>query len=222
MGVTLAVFTWGADGSTNAYRVASLSAKKHMASVTWALDSSGRAGGASDSPSNPITAASTRNVSRHNWVGKESVAMAKLVVYTFISSSVGGTETGSYPLVYPLPLLFFLYVLRFCFPPFFSSAGVGVSSVDAAKIPSNPPTADIAPSGLEPLPLSAGFGCGLVGFSWVTLVAFGSLVLPAPWLARSTKLDCLRKANMALYGMRANLSMIVSVPALVPGNDAVT
>jgi hypothetical protein len=56
----------------------------------------------------------------------------------------------------------------------------------------------------------------------VTLVAFGSLVLPAPWLARSTKLDYLRKANMALYGMRANLSMIVSVPALVPGNEAVT
>jgi hypothetical protein len=106
--------------------------------------------------------------------------MARLVVYTFISSSVGGTVTGSYPLVCPLPLFFFLYVLRFCFPPFLSSAGIGVSSVDAVKIPSNPPTADIAPSGLEPLPLSAGFGYGLAGVSWVTLVAFGSLVLPAP------------------------------------------
>ncbi len=113
VGVTLAVFTWGVEGSTNAYRVASLSAKKHMASVTWALDSSGKAGEDSDSPSTPITAASRGNGSRHNWVGKESVAMAKLVVYTFISSSVGGTETGSYPLVYPLPLFFFLYVFLY-------------------------------------------------------------------------------------------------------------
>jgi hypothetical protein len=41
-------------------------------------------------------------------------------------------------------------------------------------------------------------------------------------LAKSTKLDCLRNANMALYGIRASRSMMVSVPTLVPGNEAVT
>jgi hypothetical protein len=87
--------------------------------------------------------------------------MARLVVYTLISSSVGGTATGSYPLAYPLPLFFFFQILRFCFPPFFSSAGFGISSVDAAKIPSKPPTVEAVPSGLASLPLSADFGCCL-------------------------------------------------------------
>ncbi len=94
--------------------------------------------------------------------------------------------------------------------------------MDAVNIPSKPPTVEAFPSGLGSLPFSADFGFYLGRISWVTLVAFGSLVLPAPWLAKSTKLDCLRNANMALYGIRANRSMMVSVPTLVPGNEAVT
>ena len=106
--------------------------------------------------------------------------MARLVVYTFISSLVGGTATGSYPLAWPVPLFFFFHILRFGFPPVFSSAGLDVSSVDAVKIPSKPPTAEAVSSDLGALSLSADHGFCLGRLSWVTLVAFGSLVLPAP------------------------------------------
>ena len=115
---------------------------------------------------------------RHNGLGKASVAMARLVVYTFISSSARGTATGSYPLVLPVPLLFFFH-LRFYFLPVFSSAGIVVSSVEVANIPSKPPTTDASLWGFGGPPFNAERG-GVGRLSWVTLVAFGSLVLPAP------------------------------------------
>ena len=79
----------------------------------------------------------------------------------------------------------------------------------------NPPRAGLEE---EAAGLVGGFGSSLAD----TLALVGSFVPPAPWLARSSRLLYFRKLSMAAYGIRASRSIIVSVPWIWPGKEAVT